>query len=117
MGHRADELPVLQNGAAGHALDNAAGGFEQVRIRDPKEEIPVIRPGFGIDFQNFHRILPRLAGSDLCPDGSRARVNAFILRRRNRLTLPAARADAEHALRGIFQQWGKGNGRIRRPRS
>ena len=37
MRHRADEPAVLQNGAAAHALHDAAGRGQQVRVRDGDE--------------------------------------------------------------------------------
>ena len=34
MGHRAHQLPILNDRTAAHALDDAAGGGEQLFIRD-----------------------------------------------------------------------------------
>ena len=56
MGHCADEVTVLDNGRAAHALDDAAGGFQQLGIGDTDEEIAAVLPGGRINFQNLHRI-------------------------------------------------------------
>ena len=93
----ADEFTILDDRRAGHALDDAAGGFQQGRVGDTDEHIPAVFPGCGIYFYNFHRILPGripgncgknrgIAGSDfirpthrqgLAPPGSTASKNTL----------------------------------------
>ena len=48
VGHGADEFAVLQYGAAGHALDDAAGQGQKFRVGDFQKKIPVGRPVFWI---------------------------------------------------------------------
>ena len=43
MGHGADKFSVLKDGAAGHALDDAAGGGDQLRVRHRDHQISSIR--------------------------------------------------------------------------
>ena len=58
VGDGADEVSVLDDGAAGHALDNAAGGFQQSGVCDLQQEVAAVLAVFRINFQNFHRIFP-----------------------------------------------------------
>ena len=48
MGHCAHQLAVLQNGAAAHALDNPAGGFQQAGVGHLEHQVPGIRAVGGI---------------------------------------------------------------------
>ena len=57
MGHGAYQFSVLYNRRAGHALHDAAGGLQQLRVCDLQEHIPSGLVPIGIDLQNFHRIL------------------------------------------------------------
>ena len=57
MSHSAHQFAILNDGAAAHALDDAAGFGKQVRVRDFDQKIPAVAAVFGIDLQNFHRIL------------------------------------------------------------
>ena len=57
MGHCADQLAVLDDGTAGHALDDAVGCIEKLGIGDLEQQITAVFPFRGINFQNFHRIL------------------------------------------------------------
>ena len=44
MGHSAHQPAVLDDGGAAHALDDAAGGFQQGGIGDFQQQIPAVGP-------------------------------------------------------------------------
>ena len=50
VGHGADELAILQDRAAGHALDDAAGGGQEGRVGHPEQEVAAVLRAVGIDF-------------------------------------------------------------------
>ena len=39
MGNRPSQLPILQDGAAAHALHNAAGGLQKPGVRHPNHQV------------------------------------------------------------------------------
>ena len=73
----------------------------------------MVGAGLGIDFQNFHRILPSFPGAGLGADGGFPGVDFFIGRNRQSRALPAPAGDAEHPLGGIAQQRREGHCRFR----
>ena len=94
MGHGADELSVLDDGAAAHALDNAAGHRQQVRVCHRQLDAPVYIVVVQMDRRDLHIIIPRVAvhGTEyLCgplfnlllqPDGERlsgAHLQRFLI--------------------------------------
>ena len=120
MRYSPDEFPVLYKGTAAHALDDAAGGLKQVRVRDPDEKIPAVGLGLGIDFQNFHRIIPWLPIGDGGADGGGAGADLLPGGGGDGLTLPGAPDGAENALAGIDGHGAKkgvpGDGTLQLPR-
>ena len=52
MSYGADEFAVLDDGGAGHALDDAAGGFQEPGVGNFNEHIAAAPAVFGINFQN-----------------------------------------------------------------
>lgn len=46
----------MEDGAAGHALDDAAGGFQEGGVSDAEQEISASGGCFGVDFQNLYGI-------------------------------------------------------------
>ena len=56
VSNSADQLAVLNNRRAGHALHDAAGGGKQLGIGDPQQQIAAMLPGCRIDLENLHRI-------------------------------------------------------------
>ena len=105
MGHCSYQFPILNNGTAAHALDDAAGGVQQVRVGDMDQKIPVISPVLGIDFQNFHRIFLYLAAGNGGTDGGGTFGDFGIGCHRQRFSQPAGPAGAEYSLGCIFCQF------------
>ena len=107
MRDRADEPPVLQDGAAAHALHDAAGLRQQGVVRDGQPEVAPLRL-VRLDGDDLHGIFARLragnvgedrraAGVDLCGGGRGQRRN--VLRRCHDAKNAALRVAADRPAR------------------
>ena len=85
MGHCANKFAILQDRAAAHALDNAAGGIDQLGIRYGDEQLPTIGSTCA-DLQNFNVILPDGVPIHIGADGCRTGVDLIRVRYRQRLS-------------------------------
>ena len=104
VGDGANQFSVLDDGAAGHALDDAAGGLQKRIVGDVQEEIPAVFPVFGIDFQNFHRILLYVCAGDCRTDHSAACPDILKLGNRKSRAFRYSGRSAEDTLWGIPEQ-------------
>ena len=115
MGHRTNQFSILDNRAAAHALDDAAGGLQKFRVCDTEEKIPAVGAVLGIDFQNFHRIFLNPVSGNGGADAGRAGGDGFITGHRKGFSREWGVGDAEHALRRILQKRADGPGNVRIP--
>ena len=118
MGHGAHQSAVLQNGAAAHALDNAAGQLQQVRVRYLQKQITVIGivgvDGRQLHLEFLHPVAPDV-GTDHRPAGvdlvGRCHVDGRSVRTFH---------GAENAAGGVFDDLPRGgapgDGALQRPR-
>ena len=68
MGHRSHKAPVLDDGAAAHPLDDAAGGLQQLGVRDLQQQVPAV-PVHGAQPHDLHLIGPGIIPGDGGEDG------------------------------------------------
>ena len=73
MRHRADEAAILDDGAAAHALDDAAGAGQELRIGHAEHGVGAA--GIPVDAVDLHGVLARLAPFDRGDDGGRPRAD------------------------------------------
>ena len=104
MGDGADELAVLDDGAAGHALDDAAGGLQQGLVRDPQQQVPPVRPAGGVDLEDLHGVVPGGVIADGGADAGLTGVHLVGAAHGDGLAEPALTGLAEYALGRVAQQ-------------
>ena len=104
MGHSADELSVLDDRAAAHALDDAPGGFQQRLVRHLQQQIPPIGAVGGIDLENLHRIITGRKAADSGANAGLPRVNLVGAANGDWLPQPALAGFSKHPLGRVFQQ-------------
>ena len=68
MGHGAHQLPILEDGAAAHALDNAAGGLQEPLVRDLHHELPGVVAAGREDPDDLHGVLLHVVPGDVGAD-------------------------------------------------
>ena len=113
MGDSTNQFPILNDGTAAHALDNAASTVQELRVRDLQQEIPAVGSGFRINLQNFRRIFPGLGAIYLTADLSRTRENIIVVCCWDGFPRPAVIGGTKNTLWRIAQQTAKAVGTFR----
>ena len=108
VGYGAYKFAVLQNGTAGHALDNASRDSQQLRVSDFQKKIPPILPGLRIDLYNLHRIFLGRGPGDGGANGGGTCVNVFIVRQGKHFPLTEGAGGSEYTLGGVFPEHAEG---------
>ena len=73
--HRANQPAVLKDGAAAHALHDAAGLFQQLRVRHADDHAALGKTRLARYFHNLHSVFPHAGCIHRAQDGRRALVH------------------------------------------